>query len=175
MPLFDFNLAFTLPPAAGKAAAGKAETHLDALYEAGCDDATVGLALPGRIALAFSREAETAEAAIKSAIAAVRHAIPGATLIEAGPDLVNLSEIADVIGCSRQNMQKYASGRIKHIAAPFAPPVVSGAPSLYRLYEVCQWLRQHAEAGPAPHICDLSFETARLNLKLQQGRLRRSG
>lgn len=168
--VFDFNLVFALPDGGGKA-----EAYLDALFEAGCDDATIGLAVPGRIALAFSREATSADAAIKSAIQAVCKAVPGARLIEAGPDLVNLAEIADVVGFSRQNMQKYATGKIRQIEAPFAPPVVSGAPSLYRLYEVCQWLRRHTDISLGQHICDLSLQTARLNMKLQQQRLRRSG
>lgn len=55
---------------------------LDALYETGCDDATVGVGKHGSIALDFSREAASAEEAIRSAIGDVQKAIPGAVLTE---------------------------------------------------------------------------------------------
>lgn len=43
---------------------GSPEDHLDALFEAGCSDATIGTGLPGSIALDFSREAQSAKIAI---------------------------------------------------------------------------------------------------------------
>ena len=51
------------------------------MAEAGCDDATIGIGLRGRIALDFAREADTAREAIVSAAHAVRQAIPGAQLV----------------------------------------------------------------------------------------------
>ena len=56
---------------------------LDALFEAGCDDAVVGVGMPGSIALDFSRKAATAGMAVHSATDAVMIAIPGAKLVEA--------------------------------------------------------------------------------------------
>ena len=47
----------------------------------GCDDALVGIGQPGRLALDFTREAESAEAAMLTALADVRRAIPSAKLI----------------------------------------------------------------------------------------------
>ena len=65
----------------------------DALVErlgaAGCEDALVGTGQSGRLALEFSREADSAEEAFRSALADVRIAVPTARLIEASPDLAS--------------------------------------------------------------------------------------
>ena len=58
------------------------EALVERLCEAGCDDALIGIGQPGRLALEFTREAENAEAAVRSALADVRIAIPSARLIE---------------------------------------------------------------------------------------------
>ena len=55
---------------------------VERLGEAGCDDALVGVGQPGRLALEFTREAESAQAAMRSALADVKRAIPSARLIE---------------------------------------------------------------------------------------------
>lgn len=79
---------------------------VERLGEAGCDDALVGIGQPGRLALEFTREAESADAAVRSALADVRHAVPSARLIEVAPDLVGLTDVAEMVGVSRQNMRK---------------------------------------------------------------------
>ena len=48
---------------------------IDALFHAGCDDATIGIGQRGRIALEFTREADTALAATASALEGVKRAI----------------------------------------------------------------------------------------------------
>jgi len=62
------------------------ESDVDALVERlaeeGCDDALVGIGLPGRLALEFVREAFSAHEAIEGAIADVSRALPNARLIE---------------------------------------------------------------------------------------------
>ncbi|CFL88034.1 DNA-binding protein [Bordetella pertussis] len=82
-----------------------ADSDLDALVErlgeAGCDDALVGMGLPGRLVLEFTREADSAEAAVRSALADVRRAMPTAALIEAAPDLVGLTDVAQTLGRRR--------------------------------------------------------------------------
>ncbi len=52
--------------------------YIDALYQAGCDDALVGLGERGRIALTFNRKADTADEAVLSAVRDVLTAIPDA-------------------------------------------------------------------------------------------------
>ena len=57
----------------------------DALFEAGCDDATVGQR-EGAVFLDFTREAKSRTEAIQSAIAAVEGAGIGARVVRVGPD-----------------------------------------------------------------------------------------
>ena len=45
---------------------------VERLGSAGCDDALVGIGQPGRLALEFTREAENAQAAVRSALADVK-------------------------------------------------------------------------------------------------------
>jgi hypothetical protein len=78
---YDFELRFKLP-----ADDTDADEVVERLGEAGCDDALIGVGQPGRIALKFAREAESAKRAIVSALEDVKKAIPAAKLIEAGPD-----------------------------------------------------------------------------------------
>lgn len=59
-----------------------------------------------RIALELKREAESAQAALVSALGDIKGAIPSATPIEAAPDFVGSTDVADVIGVARQNMRK---------------------------------------------------------------------
>ena len=58
-----------------------ADGLVERLGAGGCDDALVGIGQPGRLALEFTREADNADAAVRSALADVRRAIPSATLI----------------------------------------------------------------------------------------------
>jgi len=58
------------------------ESCVDALYSAGCDDATIGIGQKGRIALNFTRKGNSATEAVSSAISDVRKAIPKAKLVE---------------------------------------------------------------------------------------------
>ncbi|UEQ05033.1 DNA-binding protein [Halomonas profundus] len=117
-----------------------ADSDLDALVErlgaAGCDDALVGVGQPGRLALEFSREAGSAAEAVHSALVDVKKAIPSARLIEASPDLVGLTDVADVVGVSRQAMRKLM---LTH-RATFPVPVHEGSASIWHLAEVLDWL-----------------------------------
>ena len=116
------------------------DSDLDALVErlgaAGCDDALVGVGQPGRLALEFSREAGSAEEAVRTALVDVKKAIPSARLIEASPDLVGLTDVADVVGVSRQAMRKLM---LTH-RATFPMPVHEGSASIWHLAEVLDWL-----------------------------------
>lgn len=58
---------------------------VERLGACGCDDATVGIGQAGRVALMLTREADSANAALASALADVRRAVPTARLVEAGP------------------------------------------------------------------------------------------
>ncbi|MBY6209649.1 MULTISPECIES: helix-turn-helix transcriptional regulator [Halomonas] len=116
------------------------DSDQDALVErlgaAGCDDALVGVGQAGRLALEFSREADDAEQAIRTALADVRGVVPSARLIEASPDLVGLTDVADAVGVSRQAMRKLM---LTH-RATFPLPVHEGSASIWHLAEVLDWL-----------------------------------
>ena len=64
---------------------------VERLGEAGCDDAVAGIGQPGRIALNLTREADSEQQAIISALEGVRRVIPDAELMEASPDLAGLT------------------------------------------------------------------------------------
>lgn len=169
MATYEFILTFALPdPEADPSA------FTDALFAAGCDDATVGVGKRGSIALEFDREAASAEAAIRSAMATVQRAVPGAELVEVKPDLVNLSDIADLIGCSRQNMRKYASGEIRTVKARFPAPISSGTASLWHLFEVATWLVRNTNLHPTPELIETAEIACGINLDTQRRRVERS-
>ncbi len=166
MPTWNFVLKFRLPdPAADPA------DLLDALYAAGCDDATVGVGRRGSIALDFSRQAPTPDRAVRSALEDVRRAIPGVVPTEAAPDMVNLSDLADLVGCTRQNMRKYAAGEIRAVRSPFPEPAHSGTPSLWRLAEVLAWLDRNTDLRPDPAALQLAQAVSAINLDVQRARL----
>lgn len=77
MAIYDFILRFDLPDPTAESIC-----FTDAIFEAGCDDAVVGVGLLGSIALDFSRAAPAAKDAVSSAIKAVTEAIPGVKLSE---------------------------------------------------------------------------------------------
>ncbi len=109
---------------------------VERLGAADCTDVLVGTGLAGRLALEFSREAESAEAALLSALGDIKRIIPEARLVEASPDFVGLSEIAEIVGVSRQNMRKLMLGH----AESFPLAIHEGSSSLWHLAEVLSWL-----------------------------------
>jgi DNA-binding phage protein len=153
--IFEFDLTFQLPPNSPDP-----ESHLDALVEAGCDDAVPGIGQRGYIALAFSREGETAEQAMNSAFQDVKAAIPRARFVEAKPDLAGLSEIAEACGCSRQNVRKHLVGKV---SAP--PPVHIGNPSLWHLAEVADFLGANMRLSIDERFVESAQAAQRLNVR----------
>ena len=158
MNKYEFTLTFSLPDTQDDP-----ERYLDALYEAGCDDALIGTGQVGSIALEFVREAESAAAAVNSAIANVKDVIPGAELIEVKPDLVGLTDVAEILKCSRQNIRKYMIGY-----ADFPKPVYTGTASLWHLWE----LTGFSKFDFPRTIAELSRTTFEINLNIQQHRFK---
>ena len=137
---------------------------VERLGEAGCDDALVGIGQPGRIALEFTRDADSAFSAVTSAIADVKRAIPSAKLIEAGPDLVGLTDIADVVGVTRQNMRKLAITNFR----TFPTPVHDGSSALWHLVDVLGWMSKKGNAyNLEPGTLEVAATTKQLNLAKQ--------
>jgi predicted DNA-binding transcriptional regulator AlpA len=168
MTSYEFTLSFELPdPIADPSAL------LDALYEAGCDDATAGVGRPGMLALDFTREAPSADAAVKSAIKQVHRAVPRAKLVAITPDLVSVSDIAELTGVTRQNIHKYVAGEIHTLTVPFPAPIYTGTPSLWRLSDVAPWLMKHTKLRIDRSLMELAFVTARVNLDAQRASMLR--
>lgn len=140
---------------------------VERLGEAGCDDALVGIGQPGRIALEFTREADNAFAALTSALADVKKAIPTAKLIEAGPDLVGLTDIADVVGVTRQNMRKLAVTNF----STFPTPVHEGSSALWHLEDVLRWMLPRGGYKVEQSTVDVATTTKQLNLAKQNQQL----
>ena len=134
-----------------------ADALVERLGEAGCTDALVGIGVVGRLALEFTREAESGQEALRSALSDVKAAIPSATLIEASPDLVGLTDVAEIMGVSRQNMRKLMLAN-----SSFPLPVHEGSASLWHLSDVLSWLD-----GRKGYVHDQALhETAKATLEV---------
>ena len=142
---------------------------VERLGEAGCDDALVGIGQPGRLALEFTREADSADAAVRSALADVRSAVPSARLIEVAPDLVGLTDVADIVGVSRQNMRKLM---LAHPGS-FPAPVHEGSASIWHLADVLAWLQAKGGYSLDQGVLEVARVALRVNLAKERWRLSR--
>jgi hypothetical protein len=115
----------------------------DALFEAGCDDATLCVRY-GRVYMTFSRSALSLKDAILSAIRDIRKAKIGADVLRVDAcNLVTQAEIARRIGRVRQHIHQYVTG--ERGPGGFPPPachITEQAP-LWYWCEVAQWLWQN--------------------------------
>ena len=158
MTEYTFTLVF---------AVGGRDADADAVVErlgaAGCDDAVVGMGKRGRLALEFTREAENAARAVGSAVSNVRWAVPDAVLSEASPDLVGLTEVASLLGVTRQNVRKL----IVSCDAPEPVPVHEGKPTIWRLAGVLRWLAREKRYPISPELLELAEATMQVNLAVE--------
>lgn len=157
MTSFEFSLRLRLPTSL---------TDLDEIVnrlgEGGCTDALVALGLPGYVGLDFIREADTAVAAMNSAVSDACNALPGSELVEASPDYVGLTEVAEVIGQTRQNLRKLM---IRHHDR-FPAPVHSGNPSLWHLAQVLEFLQERELQVPQTLLA-VARSTMQINVSRQ--------
>jgi len=134
MKEFEFELIFKITDEDSNP-----DIYMDALFEAGCDDAIVAMGKNGILSLSFIREDEDAYKALRSAIFSVKKAISNAVLIEVSPDYVGISDMAKLLGFSRQNARKI-------FATSSGPaPVHVGSSQLWHLSEVFDWLSNSKE------------------------------
>ena len=147
-----------------------ADALMQRLQEAGCDDALLGTGLPGRVALAFIREATDADAAVRNALADVRRAVPSAELMEVSPDLVGLTDVAEIVGVSRQNMRKLM---LAH-ASSFPAPVHEGSSSIWHLADVLGWMQAKGGYSIAAVVLDVARAAMQVNLAKEGRRLPRA-
>jgi hypothetical protein len=114
----------------------------DAVYEAGCDDALLGMQC-GVLYLDFEREAPSLKDAILKAIRQVERAKAGLRVVRVEPDdLVSAAEIARRVGRSRENIRQLVNG----LRGPggFPPPIsaMRKKSPLWRWSEVAGWFTQ---------------------------------
>lgn len=115
----------------------------DALFEAGCDDATVSMQY-GLLYLEFSRSAQSLQEAIISAINDVHKAGIGAQVLRVDDcNLVTASDIARRINRSRQQVHQYMTGQ--RGPGGFPPPEchLTDHKPLWAWCEVSYWLAQN--------------------------------
>jgi hypothetical protein len=151
---FEFTLKLTI---------ASGSPNMDQLIErlgaAGCNDALVGIGQTGRIALNFTREAKSAKQAVFSALEEVKQAIPTVKLFEVAPDFVGLTEIAEFVGVTRQNMRKLS---IAH-QATFPIALHEGSAALWHLSPVLQWLKERAYPVEQA-LLDVAYIAMQINL-----------
>ncbi len=135
MKTFEFSIvASGLDP--------EAEDFEQRFYDAGCDDATIAFQ-KGHIIVDFSREADSLEDALASAVGDV--AQTGARIDRVEPDpLVSLSDMATRAGLSRQAMTNYFKGTR---GKDFPPPVakVTSESPLWDWATVAEWMYRSAK------------------------------
>jgi len=126
---------------------------VEALFEAGCDDATLG-EVDGVGYADFIREAPSFGEALRSAIEQVE-SVPGIRVARVEPDdLVTMSEIAQRLDRSRESVRLLVSG--ERGPGGFPPPVshLKARTRLWRWSEVAAWAERHDQP------IDLSAATA---------------
>lgn len=122
------------------------DAHIDALYEAGCDDATFGVRDGAAYAI-FDREAESFSDALRGAIAGVLRALPHARIVRIEPDdLVTMATIARRCGRTRESIRLLANE--DRGPGGFPPPVayVDERTRLWHWPDVARWLNEHRKA-----------------------------
>lgn len=165
MAEYEFTLKFAIPEDIGR------EALEDRLFEQGCDDALIGTGQPGRLSLAFTREAGSAEQAVETAIADVVTAVTGAHLVEVDPDLVGVSDVADRLDFSRQNMRKL----IQTHRASFPLPVHEGRSSLWHLCDVLDWFETRQGRTIDPVLHEVARASMAVNAAREAGRVESRG
>ena len=164
MSEFSFTLIFTLPENGQNP-----EQWIEALGAQGCDDALVGVGVTGRIALNFIRGASDAKLAVVSAIQDVKRIIPGTALVEVMPDLVGLTDIAELLGFSRQYIRKVMVSR-----EAFPQPVHDGKTAIWHLEPVLRWMRETGVSKVPLPLVELSAVTRQCNLQRELASLDRN-
>jgi len=133
------------------------------LGAAGCTDALLGCGVSGRLALEFRRKASNAQQALFSALGEIRQALPGAQLVEAGPDFVGLDEIAGIAGLSRQDMHRLM---LNHDDS-FPLAIHQGQPWCWHLAQVLDWLDGHGGRWRGHPVTEVARVAQQVNLARQ--------
>lgn len=121
--------------------------QVDALHEAGCDDATFGVRDGAAYAI-FDRQAASFSEALCGAIDAVLCALPQARILRIEPDdLVTMATIARRCGRTRESIRLLANDA--RGPGGFPPPVayVDERTRLWHWPDVARWLNENSKAS----------------------------
>ena len=151
---YEFTLRFDI----SQVAAG-IDDCVEFLGAGGCDDALIGIGIPGRLALMFARESASAEDAVMTALRDVESALPDAILVEATPDFVGITEVAEIVGKTRQNIRKL----LLSCSAEAPLPIHEGSSAIWHLAPVLEWLRDKKQYTVDPALIDLAQANMQLN------------
>ncbi len=97
-------------------------------------------------------------------------AASGWKLIEVAPDLVGLTDVADIVGVSRQNMRKLM---LAHPGS-FPAPVHEGSASIWHLADVLAWLQAKGSYALAKDVLEVARVALQVNVAKEGRRLPRS-
>jgi predicted DNA-binding transcriptional regulator AlpA len=87
-------------------------------------------------------------------------AVHTARLIEASPDFVGLTDVAEVLGMSRQNMRKLMTTN----STTFPIPVLEGSSSVWHLFEVLGWLQTKGDYRIESRLLEVAEAAMQVNL-----------
>jgi hypothetical protein len=146
------------------------DKYIDQLFEAGCNDATIGHGLQGFVHAMFHREAENALDAVSSAIDNILTAIPHAKLIKADPFLMNLSEMADLFKCTKQNLSKYATGK-SAVKNSFPRPLIYGKTDYWHILDIAIWLKTHTKMDISDSTIEILKVIRALNAEIENRKI----
>jgi len=155
MKEYEFTLKFRLPNATEIP-----DIYVGKLGAGGCDDALIGIGKNGSIALNFIRVADSAFDAVTSAIIQVKRAIPNVRLVEVTPDFVELSDVTELLGVTRQNMQKI----MMNSGTRFPEPVHEGKSSIWHLANILIWLKNQKSYPVVEDMIELAKTNMQLNI-----------
>ena len=120
----------------------------------------IGTGQTGYMAFDFNRESTSAYEAIVSAVADVKKVIPKASLVEATPDFVGLTDVAELLGFTRQYMRKLM---VKSGTA-FPSPVHEGKSSIWHLSNILVWLKENKKYEVEDTLIDVANVNKKFNL-----------
>ena len=125
----------------------EADAKIDALFDAGCDDATFGTV--DHVGYAdFIREASSFGKALRSAIRQVE-SVPGLRVTRIEPDdLVTMTEIAERLGRSRESVRLLVQGARGPGGFPAPVSHLKARSRLWRWSEVAAWAEKVSIDAP---------------------------
>lgn len=143
-PTHTFSVVYSIP------GEDSLEPHLDALQEAGCDDAALmGPAVDGSFVAEFDRSAPSFHDAVVSALEAIRAAIPSARLLRVLPDdLVTISAIAARTGRTDESIRLLCQGKRGPGGFPPAAGRINEKTLIWRWADVARWFSEALDEPP---------------------------